>query len=111
MPTPTRVYKIIYETNGGTEIQMQSVSSIFLGWYTQKIGGDIVKYTTMPEIEGGSTTVYAHWNTPYINLPTPEKTGYTFDGWYENESLTGTGFRDGDSYVPSKNTTFYARWK
>ena len=111
MPTPTRVYKIMYNTNGGTAIDTQSVASIFRGWYTQKIGGEAVEYTKMPEIEDRSTTVYAHWNTPYVNLPTPQKTGSTFDGWYENISLSGTGYRGGDSYAPTKDTTFYAKWK
>lgn len=111
MPTPTRKYQIKYNTNGGNEIASKNVSCLFRGWYTQKIDGEKVEYTTMPQMENRSMTVYAHWNTPYITLPTPIKDGYTFDGWYDNESLSGNGYRAGDSYVATQTTTFYAKWK
>ena len=42
-------------------------------------------------------------------LPIPTKTGYTFDGWYENPDFTGNPVAD----VPTDSTgelTFYAKW-
>lgn len=42
-------------------------------------------------------------------LPIPTKTGYTFDGWYENPDFTGNPVAD----VPADSTgelTFYAKW-
>lgn len=42
-------------------------------------------------------------------LPIPTKTGYTFDGWYENQDFTGNPVAD----VPTDSTgelTFYAKW-
>ena len=42
-------------------------------------------------------------------LPIPTKTGYTFDGWYENQDLTGNPV----AYIPTDSTgelTFYAKW-
>ena len=42
-------------------------------------------------------------------LPIPTKTGYTFDGWYENQDFTGNPVTD----IPTNNTgklTFYAKW-
>lgn len=42
-------------------------------------------------------------------LPIPTKTGYTFDGWYENQDFTGNPVTD----IPTNNTenlNFYAKW-
>ena len=42
-------------------------------------------------------------------LPIPTKTGYTFDGWYEDPDFTGNPVAD----VPTDSTgelTFYAKW-
>ena len=44
-----------------------------------------------------------------ISLRTPTRTGFTFDGWYTNEDLTGNPV--GSSYTPSSNVTLYAKWK
>ena len=42
-------------------------------------------------------------------LPIPTKTGYTFDGWYEDPDFTGNPVAD----IPTNNTenlNFYAKW-
>lgn len=83
----------------------------FLGWYNITY---TTEYTTGQTINS-DTTVYAKWNvigytikyfdgiteiknlTPYsfnvvsetITLPIPTKENYTFNGWYDNDSLTG----------------------
>ena len=44
-----------------------------------------------------------------ISLRTPTRTGFTFDGWYTNEDLTGSPV--GSLYTPSSNVTLYAKWK
>ena len=59
-------------------------------------------------------------NTPYadkytiesdnINLPVPEKPGFTFIGWYDNEGFTGesvTRLHKGST----GNKSFHARWQ
>lgn len=38
-------------------------------------------------------------------LATPEKAGYTFDGWYENADFTGEAVT-----TPVKGKTYYAKW-
>ena len=40
-------------------------------------------------------------------MPTPEKTGYDFDGWYLDEALE-TPFTS--KFQPKENTTLYAKW-
>jgi uncharacterized repeat protein (TIGR02543 family) len=47
-------------------------------------------------------------NLPYA-LPTPTRSGYAFNGWFENSSLTGTAVTS----VPTNTTTnktYHAKW-
>jgi uncharacterized repeat protein (TIGR02543 family) len=45
-----------------------------------------------------------------ITLPTPSRTGYSFDGWFTQAS-GGSKIGDGGaSYTPSASATIYARW-
>src|SRR5690606_3709408 len=44
-----------------------------------------------------------------INLPNVTKVGYTFEGWYTNESLTGNEFNL--SKMPANDLNLYAKWK
>lgn len=109
----------------------------FEGWYTERTGGTLFDVETIVPDE--NHTVYAHWKekvttvsvtfnanggtvsptsgtvtvgSTYSNLPTPLKTGYTFEGWYSAE--TG-GVRLDDPNDPQKVTnandhTIYAHW-
>ena len=57
-------------------------------------------------------TLYAQWNssttTASVSLPTPTRSGYTFQGWATSSTATSgmTG-----SLTPSSNVTLYAIWK
>lgn len=43
-----------------------------------------------------------------ISLPTPEKEGYAFGGWYESADFSGEKL--GDSYAITADATLYAKW-
>ena len=99
-----------------------------LGWYTDPINGTKV---TSDTIIDDSITLYAHWaegvtvslhaneghvspNTVTVlqgaaigTLPIPERTGYTFVGWYQDSNLTTPVTSD---TIVTKNTDFYAKW-
>ena len=47
------------------------------------------------------------YNAPYDDLPTPTRTGYTFDGWYT--SATG-GTRVSSLTTIQCDTTVFAQW-
>ena len=50
------------------------------------------------------------YNTKYSNLPTPTRTGYTFEGWYTGENGTGAKVTN-DTVLKNSNThTLYAKW-
>ncbi len=53
-------------------------------------------------------TVIPITGTTYENLPIPDKTGYTFEGWY-TASVDGVKIENGDSIV-NENHTIYAHW-
>ena len=104
----------------------------FLGWYTEKDGGEKV---TTDTVFTKDTTIYAHWQkqaaqaytvtfdanggsvTPSSvttkdgkleSLPTPTRGGYDFLGWYTEKDggekvITDTVF--------TKDTTIYAHWQ
>jgi len=101
----------------------------FAGWYTAATGGSPVDASTE---FCSNTTIYAQWtlntytitfnaNDGYVtptygttgtggtlaSLPTPTRTGYTFNGWFT--AATG-GTAVTESRVYSANTTIYAQW-
>lgn len=45
-----------------------------------------------------------------VELPTPAREGYAFEGWYTEKDLTGEGVR-GTIEAPAKDTTYYAKWE
>lgn len=56
-------------------------------------------------IANGSYTILS----PEYVLPTPTRTGYIFDGWYDNEGLTGTAI----TTIPQGTTgdkAYWAKW-
>jgi len=107
----------------------------FIGWYDAATGGnkigdagatynplseitlyahwqEQIEYTVTYDANGGSCkTASATYEGTALTLPTPDnRTGYTFNGWYD--AATG-GTRIGDAgatYSPSSNITLYAQW-
>ena len=41
---------------------------------------------------------------------TPEKTGYVFDGWYDNPEFNGNAYTNNGVWQKDDNTTYYAKW-
>jgi uncharacterized repeat protein (TIGR02543 family) len=98
----------------------------FAGWFTAVTGGTQVTTST---VFNANTTIYARWtitvtfnanggtvtpassttNTSWklASLPTPTRTGYTFGGWFTEET-GGTQITTNTEF--SENTTVYARW-
>ena len=104
----------------------------FDGWYTAATGGTRVGGAGDSYSPTAAITLYAQWSnnvtvnynanggscktsdtydgTTAITLPTPTRTGYKFNGWYD--ALTGGNKIGGagESYRPSANITLYAQW-
>jgi len=78
-----------------------------------KINVTVKVYTITYNTDGGALPSDAitsyHAGTETFNLPTPTKTGYTLEGWYENEDLSGnkvTQIIKGTK----ENKVYYAKW-
>ena len=62
-----------------------------------------------------SVTLYAQYNgsdtVASVKLPTPSRTGYTFDGWYTAKTGGTKRGAAGDTYTPpAAGETLYAHW-
>ena len=72
----------------------------------------LTKYTITLDPQGGKVP-YSSFTGTYLgtkcNLPTPAKTGYYFEGWYE-EGYNGI-YDVGACYTITKNSTLYAQWR
>ena len=105
----------------------------FIGWYTDEILGTEITAESMVSV-AENHKLYAHWtantytvdfdanggsvsplskdvtfDSVYGELPTPERLGYKFDGWYT--SLTfGVEITKDDVVMQAKEHTLYAHW-
>ena len=105
----------------------------FDGWYTEKDGGSKVDANTSVTTKEAHM-LYAHWseakfnitldpnggtlanttyevtyNSPYGELPTPNRAGYDFDGWF-TEKDGGTKIEASTVVTAVEPHTLYAHW-
>lgn len=106
--------------------------SVFVGWYTSASGGNRVNPSSIV-VTSSAHTLYAQWsskaytltfdaaggNVPeerrsvaygasYGPLPTPSRSGYTFNGWYT--AVSGGSKVTASTIMNDANVTVYARW-
>lgn len=108
---PAKEYKVtlVYDS---TKTEEKKVKLTFGGYYSETNGKGIQYINASGSgvkayDKATNTTLYAKWNSASITLPTPSKTGYTFDGWYTQSS---GGTKVSNTYTPTVNTTLYAHW-
>lgn len=72
------------------------------------------KQTNVYVAGGKDAVISARYHYAPIKLPLPERDGYQFDGWYEDEDFThGAGKKDDSFSAPSdsqSDITLYAKW-
>jgi uncharacterized repeat protein (TIGR02543 family) len=66
-------------------------------------------YTVSFETNGGNIISPMVYSGEALDLPTPQKAGNIFDGWYDNVDLTGTSVVS--PYTPTEDITLYASWE
>lgn len=83
--------------------------TLYAGWNKDSsIEPSTSYYTITFNSNGGSACdKMSVKNNRSVTLPTPTKSGYTFDGWYTESSLKN---KVSSPYVPTKNITLYAGW-
>ncbi len=106
-PTAPAGYKVTFNGMGGSTPAAITSTKSFAGW-TKKGSGSLTG-TTYTYGEGNGTLT-ANYKNNSIKLPTPTKTDYKFNGWYD---AANGGNKIGDAgavYTPTKAITLYARW-
>ena len=85
---------------------MQSDATIYVHW-TKNAETPVEEYVVTLDNQNGNVRNYSvEKGTPFTAFTTPEREGYTFDGWYDAKE-------DGNkitSYDADKDVTFYAHW-
>ena len=111
----TRSHTVVYNYNGATSGNGTSsavATAVFAGWSDTANGAK--KYNNLQLVSNlvtsGTKTLYAVWTAGSVTLPSPQRTGYTFGGWYTNSSFTGTSYAAGATYSTLANVTLYAKW-
>lgn len=61
----------------------------------------------MPKIASDDISDYSTYYT-YAGLPTPDKEGFEFAGWYENSDFSGTRLEW--NHITESSKTYYAKW-
>ncbi|MBO5102997.1 MAG: InlB B-repeat-containing protein, partial [Clostridia bacterium] len=91
---------LVNDTGGVRPAAHLSLSSI----------ASLIPITITYNSNGGSScaSISVAYGSTYGTLPTPTKTGYTFDGWYKSSALTGSAVTS--STTVTTNHTLYAKW-
>ncbi len=110
-----RVFTVTYNYNGnGASNTTATANAAFNGWATSSTGAkaysDKQSVINLSSTNGAVVNIYAKWIDASVILPTPTRTGYTFNGWYTASSGGTKVGAGGASYTPSSNITLYAQW-
>ncbi len=107
---------------------------MFTGWFTERSGGEQQTEDTIANFEN-EKTLYAHWEgniymitldpcggsvdpdkitvtngSTYGTIPTPERDGYVFNGWYTDKTDGVRKTKDTRVNI-TQDETLYAHWK
>jgi uncharacterized repeat protein (TIGR02543 family) len=75
---------------------------------------NLSSYTITFDAQGGEATTPSsktvEYNSPYGELPEPNKSGKTFEGWWTQPDGTGTLITSSTAVTLESDQTLYARW-
>lgn len=79
---------------------------------TAASGNFLSSYTVTWDANGGTVSPTSSSVTPgsSVTAPTPTRSSYTFNGWYNAASGGSLIVNAGGSYTPSSSVTLYAQW-
>lgn len=110
--TPPMGALITFEENGGEEVEDIRGERYFKEWsksypFNGKLERDSYRFTGT---DGSEDTITAIWGHLAITLPSTEKDGWAFGGWYRDEECTQLAGVAGDKIIIMQNSTLYAQW-
>ena len=111
---PSQSYQVSFITNGGSIVTTKTSNRAFKNW-TLSGAGSVGSTSTNPAmytfgVGNGTLTANYEATGEAVILPTPTKTGYTFNGWYKDSGFTTLAGAGGASYSPTSTHTLYAKW-
>ena len=131
VPTKTEsvnvTYGIEYDSCGGSEVsnttstRTDTINYSFSDWIeVDPFYGTVNNANTLytfsqysgvtSEIIASYTSTITQGTQPSVTLPNTTKTGYTFAGWYTEETGGTRVGGAGDSYTPTDDVILYAQW-
>ena len=110
-----REFTVVYDYNGnGQSNTSDKVSSDFNGWALtatgEKVYANKESVKNLSAVNGAVFNLFAKWTDKNVILPSPERTGYIFDGWYTQRNAGSKIGNGNDAYTPSADVTLYAKW-
>lgn len=91
-----------------TKVTMSDNHTLYAGWTPKTY---IVTFDYQNATEGNDTeNKTVTYDSAYGSLPEPERTGYTFTGWYTAADDTGIKVESTTKVTTSDNHTLYAGW-
>jgi uncharacterized repeat protein (TIGR02543 family) len=81
--------------------------------YAKWIAGTAATYMLIFDAQSGIVSPVSKTVTQGVAvgaLPTPTRSGYTFDGWYTAVNGAGTLYTESTTYSAADNLTLYAKW-
>lgn len=110
--TPPSGYKVSFQTSGGKNIAPLTDVCTFERWEMSApacglLTGNSYQFLGDMDDTDRVTAVYAYGP---VTLPVPERENLSFGGWYLDEGLTKLVGFGGESYVPTRDVTLYAKW-
>lgn len=112
-------YTVTYNANSGNVSPANATATktttyTFSTWNTKSDGTGNSYSSGGKYTANSSATLYARYtsstSTTSVTLPTPTRTGYTFNGWYTATSGGTKIGNGGASYTPTANIIIYAQW-
>ena len=105
-----REFDVTFDYNySGSTSTTATATSEFLGWATSENGNKVYEdkqsVKNLTAEDGKIIDLYAKWADSSVELPTPTRTGYTFDGWY-----TSDGTKVSQTFTPTAPTKLTAHW-
>ena len=113
-----REYTVTYNVNGGNVTPTEAnttATATFNGWSTSGSGNKVYEdeqsVSNLTTTSNGVYNLFANWTLGSVTLPTPDREGYNFLGWYEDAGLTKSVGAAGGVYTPKGNVNLYAKWE
>lgn len=88
----------------GSNLTLSSNITLYAIWSAEVY---TVSYNYNGGTGGDATATYTFGESGLI-LPAPNRSGHSFDGWFDNQALSGSPLTS--PYSPAGNTTLYAKW-